>query len=307
MRSRSSRTTSSSRSSCPRARSMASAAWPAKLASSGNVLVGGLRRGPGGAPTHQHAVQGVAGGQRGDHRRAGDHRHRPRRRLGQVVDQVVPALGHRGGEGGLGWPAAPRRPARAPRSSARVDHLDGELLGVFVVEQHQRQLGLGDLPGPAGHQRQRVGTAYLAEQHGGDLGGGGEPAFPPVRQRVEAGVLDRHAGRGGERHDDLLVVLGELRRALLLGEVEVAEDLVADAHRHAEEAVHRRVVRREAVRVGVLGDVGHPHRAGLVDQQAEHTPPVRQVADLACVAPASMPWVMKSCSSRSGPITPSAP
>ena len=43
--------------------------------------------------------------------------------------------------------------------------------------------------------------------------------------------------------------LGELRRALLLGQVEVAEDLVADADRYTEEAAHRRVVGREPVRL----------------------------------------------------------
>ena len=71
----------------------------------------------------------------------------------------------------------------------------------------------------------------------------------------------------------------ELGGALLLGQVEVAEDLVADADRHAEEAVHRRVVRREAVRPRVLGDVRHPHRAGVGDEQAEHAAAARQVAD----------------------------
>jgi hypothetical protein len=38
-------------------------------------------------------------------------------------------------------------------------------------------------------------------------------------------------GRGGQGDHDLLVVLGELPGTLLLGQVEVAEDLVADADR----------------------------------------------------------------------------
>ena len=52
--------------------------------------------------------------------------------------------------------------------------------------------------------------------------------------------------------DELLVDVGEHVAAGLLGEVEVAEHLVADQDRHPEERRHRRVVRREAVAVGVL-------------------------------------------------------
>ena len=251
---------------------------PGEAGQQGEVVVGGgTVVGP--VADHQDAVQRVGGGERGDHRRPGDHGPGPGRRGGEVVDLVVPA--RRGGRGEAGLGGGQHRADQFPGDRVgAVDHLDGELRLVLVVEQHQGQLGLGDLAGAAGHQGQRVGTAHLTEQHRGDLGGGGEPAFAPVRQRVEAGVLDRRAGRGGQRHHDLLVVLGELGRALLLGQVEVAPDVVADAHRHAEEAVHRRVVRREAVRVGVLGDVRHAYRLRLVDEQTQHAAAVRQLADL---------------------------
>ena len=224
-------------------------------------------------------MQGLPGGQRRDQRRAVGDRRRPRRGRGEVIDDGRPAGGDRVGERGG------RRPgSTAPTSGGalvgRVDDLDRVGLRVLVVEQHQRELGLGDLPGAPGDQRERVGAPDLAEQHRGDLRGGGQPALAAVRQRVEPGVLDRDAGRGREGHRDLLVVVGELLGADLLGQIEVAEDLVAGADRHAEEAVHRRVVRREAVRPGVLGDVRHAQRARIFDQQAEHAAAVRQVTDL---------------------------
>jgi hypothetical protein len=88
------------------------------------------------------------------------------------------------------------------------------------------------------------------------------------------------SSRGGERHHDLLVVVAELGGAQLLGQVQVAEDLVADAHGDAEEAVHRRMVRREPVRVGVFANVRKPDRVRIGDQEPQHAAAVRQVADL---------------------------
>ena len=67
---------------------------------------------------------------------------------------------------------------------------------------------------------------------------------------------------------------------LLLGQVEVAEHLVADPHGHPEERAHRRVVRREAVRRRVRGDLVQPQRLGAVDDQAQQPVTFRQVADL---------------------------
>ena len=107
-------------------------------------------------------MQRVGGGERGDHGRSGDHRPGPGRRGGEVVDLVVAALRDGRGEAGLGGRQHRADQFPADRVGA-VDDLDGELGLVLVVEQHQRQFGLGDLAGAAGHERQRVGTAYLAE------------------------------------------------------------------------------------------------------------------------------------------------
>ena len=72
---------------------------------------------------------------------------------------------------------------------------------------------------------------------------------------MEAGVLDRDAGRQRQRADERLVVVGELRPADLVGQVEVAVHLVAHLDRHPEEGRHGRVVGREAEAVGMLADL----------------------------------------------------
>ena len=116
------------------------------------------------------------------------------------------------------------------------------------------------------------------------------------------------AGRGREADHELLVDVGEHLGGRLVGQVEVAEDLVAHPDRHAQERSHRRVVGREAEAVGVLAQVGQPQRLGVDDEQAEDPVPLGQVADeLACVA-SSIPTVM-NCARRV-PVsssTPSAP
>ena len=61
----------------------------------------------------------------------------------------------------------------------------------------------------------------------------GQPGLALGGLLVQPGVLDRHARRRSQRDDDALVGLGEVAAARLLGQVEVAEHLVADPYRHA--------------------------------------------------------------------------
>ena len=74
---------------------------------------------------------------------------------------------------------------------------------------------------------------------------------------VQPGVLDRDPGVDRERLDEPLVVLGELVGARLVGQVEVADGAALDGDRDAEEAVHRRVIRRE-----IRGAWGRPRCPG---------------------------------------------
>jgi hypothetical protein len=65
-------------------------------------------------------------------------------------------------------------------------------------------------------------------------------------------------------------ILGiELRRAHLLCEVDVAEDLPARLHGRAQERLHRRVVGREADMARIPGDVWQPQRLGISNQHAK--------------------------------------
>ena len=96
---------------------------------------------------------------------------------------------------------------------------------------------------------------------------------------VQPGVLDRDPGVDGERLDQPLVGRGELRGPGLVGEVQVADRAALHGDRHAEEAVHRRVVRREPVAARIDGDVRDPERAVLLDDQAEEAVAAREWAD----------------------------
>ena len=82
---------------------------------------------------------------------------------------------------------------------------------------------------------------------------------------VHAGVVDGQAGVPREGLHEPLVVLAEGLAALLVGEVQVADDAALDAHRHAQEAVHRRMVGREADRSAGRLDVGDADGAVLAD------------------------------------------
>ena len=78
---------------------------------------------------------------------------------------------------------------------------------------------------------------------------------------VEPGVLDGDAGVQREHLDERLIVLGELGRADLVGQVEVAHRDAGHDDRHAQERAHRRVMGREARAVRVRRDLGDPERA----------------------------------------------
>jgi len=92
-------------------------------------------------------------------------------------------------------------------------------------------------------------------------------------------VVDRDRRPLGEHDDRLEVVVVELVRTLLRGEVEVAPGLPAHDDRRAEEASHRRVARRKAVGARMIGGVAQADRHRLVDQQPEDPAAARQVAD----------------------------
>ncbi|MGC4116670.1 MAG: hypothetical protein QM765_19305 [Myxococcales bacterium] len=93
------------------------------------------------------------------------------------------------------------------------------------------------------------------------------------------GVGHGDRGLGAERLEQARVLLGELGAPLLVGQVEVAEDLVPHPQRHAEERPHAGVVGGEAGGARVGREVGDAQRPPLVDDRAEQPPSLWQVAD----------------------------
>ena len=81
-----------------------------------------------------------------------------------------------------------------------------QLEGRPVLADHDPgHVRAGHLASPVGDRLQGVVARSHGRQQRGDLRRRREPALPPRRLLVQAGVLDRDAGRGRERDDDLLV------------------------------------------------------------------------------------------------------
>ena len=80
---------------------------------------------------------------------------------------------------------------------------------------------------------------------------------------------------------ELLVAVGELLPAGLVGQVEVAVGLPPNRHGYPEEGRHRRVAGREAVRARVLGHVRQTQRLRVTDQLAKDAVATREGADRA--------------------------
>ena len=170
------------------------------------------------------------------------------------------------------------RAESAPSPSAK---LIASIRAILLGQGQHSQVGMGQfphLPGDRGQHLVRVGPG---QQGGGDLGVGLHPLLLPAGGVVEPGVLDRDTGRGAQRDQDSLVILGERAAALLLGQVQVAEDLIADADRDPEEGLHRRVPLGETRRIRAGRDVREAERAGITDEQPEQPAPFRPVVDLA--------------------------
>ena len=142
-------------------------------------------------------------------------------------------------------------------------------------------------PGALLDPRQHRGQGLVPGQAAGEprrrRGGRLQPQLVLAGLVVGAGVTDRHAGCGRQRYRDLLVARGEVdgraRRADLVGEVQVAEHRSAGPHRHPEERLHRRVVRREAHRRRMVGDVVQPQHVRGGREVTEHPAALGQVTD----------------------------
>lgn len=96
---------------------------------------------------------------------------------------------------------------------------------------------------------------------------------------VYAGVVDSDTHHRRQRDREALVHVADARCAPLLGEVEVAEHLLAHRDRHAEEGAHRRMPGREAHGVGMGREADEPQGTRIGDEQAEDVPTDRAIPD----------------------------
>ena len=131
----------------------------------------------------------------------------------------------------------------------------------------------------AGHEIEQAVEIGFGRKGVSDLVQGLELARPASRRLVEAGVLDRNGRLACEERKEILVLLGEVLLAFLLGEVEVAVGDPAEQDRDAEEGAHRGMCGRKADRAQVVGEVVQPQRLRLLDQHSENSASPRQRAD----------------------------
>jgi len=129
----------------------------------------------------------------------------------------------------------------------------------------------------SGNEQQRL-LALGGQQLPGDLRRGLQPLLAAASLPVEPGVLDGHPQCGGQCGDEFLILLAEAP-VRAPAQIQVAEHYVADPHRHAEEAVHRRMTLREAHRAGVIGHPVQPDRSRILDQGPEQTATLGEVPD----------------------------
>ena len=164
------------------------------------------------------------------------------------------------------------------RVALAVDGRDGEV-AVRRWQCDQCEAGADELPDVPADETEQAVEIGLACEGAYDVVERLELSRPPCRRLVESGVLDRDRGLGRKLNDELVVVVGEVVSTLLLGQVEVAVGNPSQQDRHAEEAAHRRMVRRKPDRARIIGEVAQAQRPRLPDQNPEDSPAAGQLAD----------------------------
>ena len=158
---------------------------------------------------------------------------------------------------------APPPGEHAHRLRARRELEPGVLLGpvprdrghpqpVALRQRDRDEPRVDELAEPSGDELEERVEVELRDEDVHDLVERLELGRPARRGLVEARVLDRDRCLRGEELDGGLVVGVEVGAAGLLREIEVAVDRAAQPHGHAEEGVHRRMVRREADRARIV-------------------------------------------------------
>ncbi len=97
--------------------------------------------------------------------------------------------------------------------------------------------------------------------------------------RVAPRMIDRHPGKVRQQNRRLLVILIELHRVLLIGQVQISKRLTGGDNRDPQKRPHRRMTHREPIRVWMPAHVSQPQRHRIEDQLTQHPTTPRQRAD----------------------------
>ena len=165
---------------------------------------------------------------------------------------------------------------------APVGPAEGDHLQQLLRRAARRAQALDDAPRLA-VERDRPPAACIEHHHADrrgldeDLEVGPRPPLVAVRARIG----DRGRRLACEQEQELLVLVGERGRSLLLAEEEVADVHAAVAHRCALEGLRAHQVRGEAERAHEGREIGEPNRAGQVAEMHEQLRPVRPFDELA--------------------------
>ena len=160
-----------------------------------------------------------------------------------------------------------------------------DLAAVAAAARHDLQQVLRGLPrlaqavgdAPRLRVQRHRGAALRVEDgdpHGAGLDEGLEVGAGPLLALVGARVGDRRRRLGGEQHQDLLVLAGELLVTLLVAEEEVADVQAPVAHRGPLEGGRRDAVGGEAEGTDVGANVPQPNRRRQVAEVLEEPRPV---------------------------------
>ena len=164
---------------------------------------------------------------------------------------------------------------------AAVGPADGDDLTQLLRRAARRAQALDDAPRLAVERHRPAGPGiehHHADRRSLDQGLEVGPRLTLVAMRARVG--DRRRRLAGEQEQDLLVLVGELGRALLLGEEEIADMDAAVAHRRAQEGLGAHQVRGEAERADEGREVGQPDRSGQVAEVREQLRPVSPLDEL---------------------------
>lgn len=203
--------------------------------------------------------------------------------MAHLIEPQRHPFGENPADGGVGrlHGTAARPVARArPVRDAQFGDFGGRAVE-FIGDREEGPLGTGERADAGDHLGQDGIGVGSGQELGGDIARRRDPLLPGARRLVQARVVDGGARRGRQRLHDHLVVLGERRSTGLLGQIQIPEDLLANAHGHTEEGPHMRMMVGEPDRGRMIGEIVQTNGFGLVEQQTQHALALGHITDAA--------------------------